>query len=421
MSDPAAQGHPVLEQRQPSWVESAVRPRSEIRSELEQSLGRLLAELPRVRDRGDDLGVSRVLTSMARIHVKLREWDFAEECFSEAEESLKGLRENGARKAIEVGRAELELYRGDLDAARALLERAVADMAETGETQALAEATTLLGIAHRKAGEAAGALERLREAAELGRASGDRLVEAEAESERALVLQAEGRNQEALESLVRARQLFEQLRLSTAAHGLRRRLEQMERNHLQLVEAWGESIESKDHYTAGHCDRVARYTCMLAEALDFPVEDLKWLRIGAFLHDVGKTAVPAEVLNKPGKLTAAEWELMKRHTVVGDEMVAELHFPWDVRPIVRSHHEHWDGGGYPDGLAGTDIPLTARILCVADVFDALTTNRSYRRALSRAEALEIMAGEVGSTLDPSLFTLFSNTIHELEETANDPV
>jgi putative nucleotidyltransferase with HDIG domain len=88
--------------------------------------------------------------------------------------------------------------------------------------------------------------------------------------------------------------------------------------------------------------------------------------MGAFLHDVGKTAIPAEILNKPGKLTPEEWRLMQSHTTVGDEIVTELDFPWDIRPIVRNHHEHWDGSGYPDGLAGEEIPLTARILCIAE-------------------------------------------------------
>jgi putative nucleotidyltransferase with HDIG domain len=89
--------------------------------------------------------------------------------------------------------------------------------------------------------------------------------------------------------------------------------------------------------------------------------------MGAFLHDVGKTAIPAEILNKPGKLTPEEWRLMQSHTTVGDEIVTELDFPWDIRPIVRNHHEHWDGSGYPNGLAGEEIPLTARILCIAEI------------------------------------------------------
>ena len=133
---------------------------------------------------------------------------------------------------------------------------------------------------------------------------------------------------------------------------------------------------------------------------------MTWLRMGAFLHDVGKTEVPVEVLNKPSGLTPEEWELMKAHTTKGDEIVAALEFPWEIRPIVRSHHEKWDGTGYPDRLAGYDIPLHARILCIADVFDALTTTRSYRPALSRAEALRIMTRDAGKHFDPELLEIF---------------
>jgi putative nucleotidyltransferase with HDIG domain len=147
---------------------------------------------------------------------------------------------------------------------------------------------------------------------------------------------------------------------------------------------------------------------MLAEAVGITGRDLTWLRMGAFLHDVGKTGVPTEVLNKPGKLTDEEFELMKRHTVLGDAIISETPFPWDIRPIVRNHHERWNGTGYPDRLAGENIPYHARILCVADVYDALTTARSYRGAMSHEQAMEIMRKESGTTFDPELFALFDS-------------
>ena len=128
--------------------------------------------------------------------------------------------------------------------------------------------------------------------------------------------------------------------------------------------------------------------------------------------------MPAEVLNKAGKLTDEEWVLMKAHTTEGDAIVAGLDFPWDIRPIVRWHHERWDGSGYPDGLRGEEIPLTARILCVADVYDALTTTRSYRPALSRDEALTIMERDVGRFFDPQLFPVFRGLVEAPAATAS---
>jgi putative nucleotidyltransferase with HDIG domain len=185
-----------------------------------------------------------------------------------------------------------------------------------------------------------------------------------------------------------------------------RRLDRLEEMYMRVVREWGESIESKDRYTAGHCQRVADYACILAREVGFAGRDLTWFRMGGFLHDVGKMAVPEDVLNKPAKLTEEEWKVMQSHTTVGDDIVSQLDFPWDIRPIVRNHHERWDGTGYPDRLAGEDIPLTARILCVADVYDALTTARSYRPALKAAEAFRIMERDSGRIFDPKLFEMF---------------
>ena len=137
----------------------------------------------------------------------------------------------------------------------------------------------------------------------------------------------------------------------------------------------------------------------------FNSRSLFWFRIGALLHDIGKIIVPTDVLNKPGKLSAEEWAIMKRHPEAGLELVAEIDFPGDITSIIRNHHERWDGAGYPDGLAGEQIPLAARILCVADVYDALTTTRSYRTGLTHARAAEIMRSSTGQ-FDPHLLEMF---------------
>jgi putative nucleotidyltransferase with HDIG domain len=132
---------------------------------------------------------------------------------------------------------------------------------------------------------------------------------------------------------------------------------------------------------------------------------LFWFRLGALLHDIGKIIVPTEVLNKAGNLTAEEWAIMKRHPEAGLELVGDIDFPGEVRSVIRNHHERWDGTGYPDGLAGEDIPFAARILCVADVYDALTTARSYRDSMSHARAAEEMRSSQGQ-FDPQLLGTF---------------
>jgi putative nucleotidyltransferase with HDIG domain len=186
---------------------------------------------------------------------------------------------------------------------------------------------------------------------------------------------------------------------------------QLQEDFLSIVRMWGESIEEKDLYTRGHCQRVANYACRIAEEAGLSTSDLVWFRMGAFLHDVGKTEVPAEILNKPGRLTDEERHVIERHTIIGDQMLAASEFPWDIRPMIRWHHERWDGCGYPDGLKGREIPLTARILRIADVFDALTTTRSYRHPLSPQQALAMMEGDEGS-FDPDLFELFKGLFEE---------
>jgi len=130
--------------------------------------------------------------------------------------------------------------------------------------------------------------------------------------------------------------------------------------------------------------------------------------MGATLHDVGKLVIPSEILNKPGKLAPDEWELVKRHPVAGAEMLAEMTFPPAIIPMVRSHHERWDGQGYPDELEAEKIPRSARILCIADVYDALTSRRSYKGALTHDAAMEIMRTDVGKQFDPELFEHFED-------------
>jgi putative nucleotidyltransferase with HDIG domain len=186
------------------------------------------------------------------------------------------------------------------------------------------------------------------------------------------------------------------------------RLNRLEGDFLDEVRKWSESIESKDRYTQGHCERVADLACALASAAGLDSQSLFWFRIGAMLHDVGKLTISSAVLNKAGPLSSDEWALMKQHPVRGVELLAGIEFPWDVVPIVESHHERWDGNGYPHGLSGEKIPMTARILCLADVYDALTSKRSYRTPLSHAEAMHEMRRDVGGQFDPWLFVQFEH-------------
>jgi putative two-component system response regulator len=154
------------------------------------------------------------------------------------------------------------------------------------------------------------------------------------------------------------------------------------------------SIEAKDPYTEGHCDRLSKYSVAMGEKLGLPQDLRVALRRGGLVHDIGKLSVPESILLKPGPLTPEERKIMEQHTVIGEKICAPLRSFRHVLPIIRHHHEKQDGSGYPDGLKGNDIPLTARILQVTDIYDALTTDRPYRKALPLDKAFSIMRDEV---------------------------
>jgi putative two-component system response regulator len=154
------------------------------------------------------------------------------------------------------------------------------------------------------------------------------------------------------------------------------------------------SIEAKDPYTKGHCDRLAKYSLALARRLGLPEEQCLALRRAGIVHDIGKIGVPEQILVKVGPLTAEEWEIMKQHPAAGERICSPLKSFRFVLPIIRHHHEKLDGSGYPDGLKGDEIPLTARVLQVVDIYDALTTDRPYRKAMQPEEAFAVMREEV---------------------------
>jgi putative nucleotidyltransferase with HDIG domain len=217
--------------------------------------------------------------------------------------------------------------------------------------------------------------------------AGDTLEEAEASRELAILYQALNRNHDALTLLNTAHRLFQRLGARADLQDVSKKVVSLEQLYLDVVAGWGRSIESADLYTHGHCERVADYASAVALRLGLDDATLTAVRVGAYLHDVGKVRVPHEILNKPGKLTPAERQVMEQHTLYGLELLASVEFPWQVKPIIRSHHEKLDGTGYPDRLRGDEVPVTAQIIGIVDVYDALTTTRSYRAAMTPVDAV----------------------------------
>ena len=197
-------------------------------------------------------------------------------------------------------------------------------------------------------------------------------------------------------------------------NNMHQRIELLEKAHRETIEALAVAINAKDEVTHEHVLRVQIYAAGVARLLGCDDAEVEALQAGALLHDIGKIAVPDYILNKPGKLTAPEFEQMKMHTLVGARILGRVDFHYPVVPIVRHHHERWDGCGYPDGLKGEEIPLTARILTVVDCFDALREDRQYRRGLTREEALEFLLKNSGSQYDPRVVGIFITHLAEFE-------
>jgi putative two-component system response regulator len=176
--------------------------------------------------------------------------------------------------------------------------------------------------------------------------------------------------------------------------------------------ALSHAAEERDRGNRGHGRRVACYSEWMARRLCFTAEKREILRTAALLHDIGKIGIDDAILNKPSRLTPPEMKQMQYHSEIGAYILAPISTFKEVAPIVRSHHEHYDGTGYPDGLAGEDIPIDARILCIADYYDAITSKRPYRAPDSLEKAVEILRGERGKTLDPTLTDIFIDILNE---------
>lgn len=186
----------------------------------------------------------------------------------------------------------------------------------------------------------------------------------------------------------------------------RARAQELRESYMLTVRALASAVEARDAYTGRHAERVAAYGMQLAEVYGLDYRDNPEIEFGFILHDAGKVAVPDAILFKPGRLTAEERQIIEMHPITGSEIVRDIAFLGAARDVIRHHHERWDGTGYPDRLAGEEIPISARIFAVADTLDALTTNRPYRRASTITRAREIIRQAEGTHFDPGVIAAF---------------
>ncbi|MGQ0649719.1 MAG: HD domain-containing phosphohydrolase, partial [Gemmatimonadaceae bacterium] len=383
-----------------------------IRGASSEGIDRLEEAAAVFRERGDDAAAVRVLLQLAILYVDLKRWNAAEQAFADALPRAQRAGDQEALIRLELIRAQMAIDRSNVERARVSAERAL-ELARRAEHPALAaHAVAMTGIVARELGDLERALRLLDDAERQAIAVDDAMLMGELACERAEVLARRSDHRRTLRALNRAYRALARLLGQPGSVDRARRLRRLEACFLEVAGRWAQRFEAADHDTSGHVERVADLTSEIARRMGVDPASLFGYRVGAYLHDLGKLAIPATILNKRGRLTADEWAAVKRHPAAGAELLAEADFPWEVRPIVESHHECWDGSGYPHGRAGEEIPLAARIFCVADVYDALITRRSFKEALVRDEAVEVMRRDVGRQFDPAVFRVFEDVIRQ---------
>ena len=383
-----------------------------MRGDLGEALDHYASSLVIYRTLGMRRQVGHALNNMALVYTHMGRLDEAQAAYDEAIVHCRAAGDVPYRLLALTNAAHLRLVRGDVDSAESLCHSVLTEATGAGDERALGETFKHLGVIARVRGRYEDAEHHLGAAYENAMRREDLLLAGETAREQAELYEMMNKNRETLQALTQSHQLFQRLQAQRNLADLQEHVTRLEDRFYSVVARWAGSIEAKDAYTRGHCERVADHACALARDVGFDEMTMFWFRIGALLHDVGKIAVPTEILNKAGRLTPEERLLMERHAAAGAELLADIEFPWDILPIVRHHHERWDGEGYPDKLKGEDISLAARIVCVADVFDALTTDRPYRAGFTREDALTMMNHDRGKIFDPQLLARFNRIVRE---------
>lgn len=383
-----------------------------VRGDRHSALTYFRASLSQYAAANHQLGKAQALHNIGLLHVELGDHDTATTHIRSALEIFAAMGDWRSHAAALLSQAEVSIAGADFQHAQRSLSYAFNYACDVDDPRLRAEALKYAGILDLSRGNPVIAARQLRNAVTLARAYQFPQTEAEALRELALALRQLDRNADALHALTAAHKVFSSIQADRQQEEISGHLRRLEQDFLDIVQHWISSIEENDPYTRGHCQRVASYACKLATQAGVPDGELAWFRMGALLHDVGKMSISGAILRKPEPLSDAERNVIQQHPLVGEQLMSAAAFPWNIREMIRSHHERWDGNGYPDGLTGASIPLNARILRFADVFDALTTERPYRAALPPPAALEVMREDSGG-FDPSLFRHFEEVFADL--------
>lgn len=376
-----------------------------IQGDLEEALTWYQRSLAAYKECGDDHGRAIAYHNLGMVSLDAGAGPYAEKYFKHALELADRTGDAFLQGLCLVSMAELDVGRQRFESARELAEDALSRFDQIGAGGAKADAYRVLGMMYRESGRPIQAEARLRTAVALSSASHSAIPEAESLHELALLYQSTGRDQPALRALHAAYGLFKKLSARPELVRVGGKVAEIETAYREMVRNWGRSIESSDSATFGHCERVAQNAVATAREMNLG-EDLETtILLGGYLHDVGKIRIPPDVLTKDGPLTSEELALVRMHPLWGADLLANIEFPWDIKGIVRWHHERLDGSGYPDRLMGAAIPITAQIVGLWDDYDTLTVTRDPRKALSPRAAMEELQGQRAGWL-PGVFEAF---------------
>ena len=374
------------------------------RGDMQTALLRYQTALESFRNTRDDGAAAWVLNNMGMLHTDVGEYPEAELCFNAAYSLARRQGDHATLGKIETNRAELYLTRQNYEAARDACDRAFATFGQLASHIGLGEVHKAYGVLQRETGKLHVAHVQFALALELARRCDNPLLQAETESEIAKTYIAESKFKQAVGALNRAYRIFCELDARREILDLRRRLDRIEEPYMSALQLWVQSDAAlRSHRPTIRGRRVAEFACALGAALEY--QNLSELRIASYLLEVGAAAIGFSLLEKP-ELTEEERRIVREHPVRADSVLEALDFPVGIRAIVRHHHERFDGAGYPDGLTATDIPLGARIVALADQYDALTTARPNRPPLSAAVAAAIIRQDAGRAFDPELIPVF---------------
>jgi putative nucleotidyltransferase with HDIG domain len=358
-----------------------------IRGELDTALNHYVLALAAYQRAGNEHGCALTAHNLGKLSAGRGALEDAERHFLEAVRGAEGAKDLSLQALCLVSLADIDVARQRFEESRQRAETALAAYDRLGSKRGKADAYRVIGMFYRETGRHALAESRLSSAIDLAVAADATLIEAEACRELAILHRMTGRNRDALLQLNRAHRLFHRLHAHLDAVNVGGRVAELQGTYVSVVREWGQSIESRDSSTFGHCERVARHAVGLSRALGLDEHAETTILLGAYLHDVGMVCVPHEILGKTSALTPEELKVWQMHTVWGAELLANIEFPWEIKPVVRWHHERRDGAGYPDQLRGDEVPLSAQVVGILDAYDDLVTGRFGAAPVAPREAV----------------------------------